>query len=168
MSMTCLHKGHTMREEIEISVVLLDESFLHHAFLFVGRKLCSLIFRCNHCCRAKQKPNKGPSRSSAQSVTHNWGRMGKHVNWRMMNWKMRMMVTSSRLRSSKVITIRPSLLLMKELEFSTKRKTQLRTNGQRHELSHENWKREWWLRSWKVFYDATVAERNLVRWNLET
>ena len=64
------------------------------------------------------------------------------MNCRMMNWKMRMMVTSSRLRSSKVITIRPSLLLMKELEFSTKRKTQLRTNGQRHELSHENWKRE--------------------------
>jgi hypothetical protein len=25
MSMTCLHKGHTMKEEIEISVVLLDE-----------------------------------------------------------------------------------------------------------------------------------------------
>jgi hypothetical protein len=59
------------------------------------------------------------------------------MNCRMMNWKMRMMVTSSRLRSSKVITIRPSLLLMKELEFSTKRKTQLRTNGQRHELSHD-------------------------------
>jgi hypothetical protein len=44
MSMTCLHKAHTYREEIEISVVLLDESFLHYAFLLVGRKLCSLIF----------------------------------------------------------------------------------------------------------------------------
>ena len=62
---------------------------------------------------------------------------------------------------SLLLLLQNSSISMKKLQFTTKRKTQLRTNGKRsHGRMRINRKMRMMvtssrLRSWKVFYDAT-------------
>lgn len=80
MSMPCLHKVSTIREETKMSVVLLPQSFLRHEFLLVGQTLFSAIFKNRCCCSCCYKKSiKGPNWSLPRSVKHNWGQKGKDI-----------------------------------------------------------------------------------------
>ena len=82
---------------------------LHHAFLLVGRKLCSAIFTMQPLLllallqnRNQTKVLIGVHHKAQNTIEDEWAKTSYHGH--MINWKMRMMVTSSRLRSWKVFT----------------------------------------------------------------
>ena len=111
---------------------------LHHAFLLVGRKLCSAIFTMQPLLllallqnRNQTKVLIGVHHKAQNTIEDEWAK----TSWahdKLEDENDGYIIKITQLKS--VHTMRPLLLLMKELEFTMKRKTQLRTNGQRHHI----------------------------------